>query len=376
MACGCSKRKESSDSRERQYEMPPAKIQSLKTTPTEQCIYCAGKHLAEAWECWHEQGYRQEDLRHIQGALRAIVLHTFSKWSGISKMARDCAVTLQHADFGTFDRQLATLCDLYDEAFAKEEPEVQRRIDMAREDCDIVIPLGPGSAYENMELRFLLRSIEENASGVGRVIVVSTCAPEWLSANVEVLKVPDELGDNKDGNLLKKTIRAIETYGIRNMTWCADDNIFLQPTRLSTIPTIVNNRTRDVFKSKGGRWAARVMSTFDWADGRGVHLDHSLESHCPQTFLGADQLPALMKDVDYVAQPITIMTCFHVLLGTWDGNIYGKEWQQVVKDTYEMPTGAFTPPTKRFVGYGDDGYADGLGSWLRTRFSKKSRYER
>ena len=374
MACGCAKNKDN----DQPIEAPVVqKALAGKTTPTEQCIYCAGKHLAEAWECWHEQGYRQEDLRHIQGALRAVVLHTYKAWGNIAKMARECAVTLQHTDFFTFDRQLETLCTMYDEAFKIAEPETARRIDLAQAVCDIVIPLGDGSTHDNDELKYLLRSIEENARGVGRVIVVSTCAPAWLSPEVEVLKVPDLLGDNKDGNLISKTIKAITEYGIKNLTWCADDNAFLKPTRLSTIPTIINNRTKGDFKAKqGSRWAGRVLNTFSWAEARGVHIDHSLESHAPQTFLGADRLPDLIKSVDYINSPVTIMTCFHILLGTQDGNAYGKEWQQEIKSTYEKPTGAFTAPDKRFLGYADGGYDDGLGAWLASRFPHKSRYER
>lgn len=372
MACGCSHK----ETKEIEAEASPQNMKTVgRTKPTEQCIYCAGKHLAEAWECWHEQGYRNEDLRHIQGALRAMVLHTYQAWPGLAKLARECAVSLQKANFPIVEKQLDSLCKMYDEAFATAEPAVAAKIASAQSVCDIVIPLGSGSAHNNIELRYCLRSIAENAIGLGRVIIVSDCAPSWLSKEVVICEGADVHTENKDSNLIDKTIKAINDCGIINMCWMADDNVILEPTRLSTIPTIVNKRVRADYIG-GGRWRDRVLATLDWADARGVHLDHSLESHAPQTFLACDSLPELARDVDYTAHPVTIMTMFHVLLGTYSGNLFGSVMQDEIKSTYEKPSGMFKAPDKRFAGYNDAGYDDGMGDWLAHRFPTKCRFER
>lgn len=371
MACGCKKGAAA---------LPPSEpVKVMRSeggkSPADQCLYCAGKHLAEAWGCYYEYGYRRDDLRQIQASLRLIVLHTFKAWPALAKAAREAAVILQRGDFTAFEQSLKTLCDLYDGIFAEVEPDVQKRLDDAAAVCDIIIPLGNGSVHQNDELRYLLRSIERNAIGVGRVIVVSDCAPEWLSDEVIVCKCGDPIGDNKDANLITKTIKAIEQLNIENMTWCADDNIFVKPIRLSRIPTIYNRRVKADFLNGGGRWRERVLSTFAWAESKGITLEHCLESHAPQSFLHCGGLPALVKAEDVIAKPVTIMTFFHVLMNTWRGNSAGLVKQDDIKATYEG-IGDFTEPDQTFAGYNDAGLANGLLGWMQKQFNTKSKYER
>lgn len=132
MACGCSKHLKQMEQVEPTTTAPVTATRMGGISPTEQCIYCAGKHLAEAWECWHEYGYRWDDLRHIQGALRAMVLHTYQKWPGLASMARDTATALQHADFALVEQRLEALCKAYDTVFEAEEPEVAAKVEAAR----------------------------------------------------------------------------------------------------------------------------------------------------------------------------------------------------------------------------------------------------
>ena len=371
MTCGCQKKGGSP-----QKEPTTVRLKTEGgTSPTDQCLYCAGKHLCEAWGCYHEYGYRRDDLRQIQSSLRLLVLHTFKSWPQLAKLARDCAVIIQKADFTAFEKRLDELCRLYDDVFAKAEPEVEAKRAAAEAVCDIIIPLGSGSVHGNDELRFLLRSIEENAVGVGRVILATDCAPDWINPEtVLISKSHDSIANNKDANLINKTIKAIEDFGVKSMTWCADDNTFLKPVRLSRIPTLYNHRSRADFEG-GGRWRERVLNTFAWAEAKGVKLEHCLESHAPQTFMNCDRLVELAKAEDIIKTPVTVMTFFHVLLGTWSGNAAGLDKQEDWKDTAEG-LGNFATPTKVFLGYNDAGLSSGLHEWLMRRFNKKSRFEK
>ena len=45
---------------------------------------------------------------------------------------------------------------------------------------DVVIPLGTGSRWQDNELRYCLRSIEKNLSGVNEVVIVGE-KPKWLT---------------------------------------------------------------------------------------------------------------------------------------------------------------------------------------------------
>ena len=127
MACGCRKR-----DGEAATEMAesPAVEQTSKSSivPTTQCIACAQKHADEAWECFHEYGYSRENRRHIRGALRAIVLHTFKEWPQIAKLARKAALEVQEADDAAAEASIDELCGMIDDAFYAVNPDVARRL--------------------------------------------------------------------------------------------------------------------------------------------------------------------------------------------------------------------------------------------------------
>lgn len=54
---------------------------------------------------------------------------------------------------------------------------------------DIVIPLGPGSKWEDNELRYSLRSFEKHLHGIGRVFVIGR-TPDWMTG-VNFISHPD-----------------------------------------------------------------------------------------------------------------------------------------------------------------------------------------
>ena len=82
MACGCGK----SSTR-----IPP----TGRTRPTDQCLFCAQKHIAEAFAAWHEYTYSAENRLWIIGQLRSAVSHTYRDHAAIADRARDLAHTIQ-----------------------------------------------------------------------------------------------------------------------------------------------------------------------------------------------------------------------------------------------------------------------------------------
>lgn len=82
MACGCGK----SSTR-----IPP----TGRTRPTDQCLFCAQKHIAEAFAAWHEYTYSAENRLWIIGQLRAAVSHTYRDHATIADLARDLAHIIQ-----------------------------------------------------------------------------------------------------------------------------------------------------------------------------------------------------------------------------------------------------------------------------------------
>lgn len=242
------------------------------------------------------------------------------------------------------------------------------------ETVDVIIPLSDESKSNNDELRICLRSIEQHALDVGRVIVVTTQPPKWLSSDVSVFRVPDTELHNKDANIINKVLKAIEHYNINgDFAFFSDDQCLLQDLRLKELPPIYNDRSKEVFlqRQQPNRWVKRVINTFEFLESRGVCLDHNYESHTPQRY-NASNLIHVMEGVDYKTLPgFTINTLFMGLCGITDGVRQSK-----VKFTHESNTANIAiNPNYQFCGYNDKGFLSGLREELLTRFSQPSLYE-
>jgi hypothetical protein len=70
----------------------PKAIDSPRTertiVPYEQCIFCAEKHVSDAWDLSRECGYEFPNRQTIIGALGSAERHTMVLWKHIADMAR------------------------------------------------------------------------------------------------------------------------------------------------------------------------------------------------------------------------------------------------------------------------------------------------
>lgn len=249
---------------------------------------------------------------------------------------------------------------------------------------DIIIPLGGESKSNNDELRILLRSIAQNASGVGKVCIVSDKAPAWLSSEVDVLKVGDSHPHNKDANIIIKVLAGIHWLGCERFCFCADDNAFLRPVDLREIPVIKNQRQISSFEPdfKAGEWHGwkkRMYHTLWLADQFGMEEMWAMDCHAPQTFDARKVLEGIGR-VNYRAQPgLCIYTLFRILEGIKDGDKQAA-WKVTVEADApkegEKGKGATAPLDKVFIGYNDGGFLGGLRERLLEMFPEKCRYEK
>lgn len=236
---------------------------------------------------------------------------------------------------------------------------------------DLVIPLGIGSKHGNDELRILLRSVERNVRDIGRVVVVTQAVPDWLQ-NAVVVKCGDPLKHNKDGNLIRKVLTALDKLDIRGK-FClsADDAVFFKEIRLADCPLLFNSRGRDEFDANGKRWHRRMVRTFMFFGLQGCNLNHNYEVHAPQVF-DADLIRKVIPTVDYQSD---IGYCIYTLFRGMCHETGGVE-QSPYKDTIEEENQVDAPLDKLFVGYNDTAFDAGLRERLFGIFSEKSKYER
>lgn len=91
---------------------------------------------------------------------------------------------------------------------------------------DQLYVLGNGSRHNDIELRFSLRSLEQNCKGYGRIFVVGR-KPEWLT-NVDFIPCEDNMGAAHK-NIMKKILLACESDISDWFTLQADDHFYVRP---------------------------------------------------------------------------------------------------------------------------------------------------
>lgn len=100
---------------------------------------------------------------------------------------------------------------------------------------DVIIPLGSGSKWQNNELRYTLRSVQKNLTGVRYVIVVGQL-PDWCR-NVVQINFADNPMWRKDRNIAAK---AFNVTGIESITsrflFMSDDHYLLQQFNAEAFP--------------------------------------------------------------------------------------------------------------------------------------------
>ena len=356
--------------------------------PDEPCTMCAYKHLLLAYAAYNELSYEADNRDYVAGQMRLAVEHLKIEHREFALALRDLSVAVEQARDSSrqvFSLRLLDAVRGARELVHADHADIKARTDAMKDNHadfvpDIIIPLGTGSKIDNEELRMLLRSIEANLSGYGRVFIVTTNPPEWLNTDaVSIVPIADKYTDNKDANLHLKTLETIKRYDIQHFLWCADDNVFMQPVRACDIPILRNHRPRESFDDAGGRWRARVKHTFDWAESIGARLDYNYEVHAPQVF-DARKVLAGMAHVDYVTQPgLTIYTAWRVVSDTWRESLPQGDYKITLeacttesvaelKDSYLQ--------SRMFLGYNDVAVGAGIIARLRQIFPRKSRFEK
>lgn len=242
-------------------------------------------------------------------------------------------------------------------------------------EIDLVYVLGSGSAWQNNELRFSLRSVEKNLSGVRHIYVVGE-DPGFLSDRVRYIYHPDPLHQNADGNMALKILRACREEELsENFLLMNDDFIIARQMEAPRIPWFHKGNFRD---RPDAYWTGHLYRQ------RLHHTYLALKERNLPTLQYDYHAPMLMNKLEFPR----VMASFEFEkgIGYTFRSLYGNlmnlpaipvDGQKVtIYDPYTVSQITRRVGQASFVGYNDAGLNDALKIWLWQQFPRQSRYEK
>lgn len=104
------------------------------------------------------------------------------------------------------------------------------------EKVDILLVLGRGSKHDNMEARYMLRSIEKNGINVGKVFCVGYPA-SFMNPDKVHFVICGDMYSAKHKNILRCIEEAVKTTDISNhFLYTSDDHFYIKPTDFANYP--------------------------------------------------------------------------------------------------------------------------------------------
>ena len=235
---------------------------------------------------------------------------------------------------------------------------------------DIVIPLGSGSRYNNLELRMALRSIACYAVNVNDIYIVTAELPDWVK-NVKTIEKADTYLHNKDANIIEKLLAAAALPELsETFLFWSDDQLALHRFDAAHLPITCNPRQYKDF-NQSTVWHQRMRNTFEYLQQHNIFLSCNFDTHLPMPLEKA-AFTRIMNNAKYSAEPgYCVNTLYCGMLG-----MTGALEQQRIKHTAESrETLTALPQDKLFLGYNDCAMQNGLPELLLDYFPEKCKYE-
>ena len=247
---------------------------------------------------------------------------------------------------------------------------------MEKQGIDVVYVLGTGSRWNNNEIRFSLRAIEKNMSGVRNIIVVGE-RPAFLQ-NVIHLPAKDiyDPAVNADANIITKVLVACNYEGLSNdFLFINDDHIVIKPIAAANVPPLhkgdMTTYAPDYWKLNYWRTRLkRTMETLRAASLPALHFD----CHTPIVF-NKHRFKEVVERFDYKTAPgLTMKSLYGNVVYAESGVLLTDQKRTVFKNfILNELNNRLAPAT--FLSFNDDGLNNSLKWWLIDSFRSKSRYE-
>lgn len=153
---------------------------------------------------------------------------------------------------------------------------------------DVVYVLGTGSVYDNLELKFSLRSIQKHLLNYGRVFIVGEM-PHWCH-NAIHLPYPDKY-KYKQANICTKILRACAEDSISDeFLLCNDDHYLLKDVKAAEFPYYADGSIESEIKKSNGDYKQSLVNTLSALK---LLSTHNFDCHVPIRYK-KDQFANLM----------------------------------------------------------------------------------
>ena len=203
----------------------------------------------------------------------------------------------------------------------------------------ILIPLGTGSDWQNNELRYCLRSIEQNLKGSYEIEIYGD-APEWIT-NVTVVKteryypewLKEENAKNKIGLDYENffdTLNKVKTFSEANegnFLYMYDDVLVIKEINIEDIKNIPNEVHLPIHYHirKHDKHGKTINAAIDILRKHCTSVIYNYETHLPR-FYNCYKLQQLINIYDFTQMvfPYSLATLYfnlHPEESEWDINI-------------------------------------------------------
>lgn len=249
---------------------------------------------------------------------------------------------------------------------------------------DLVIPIGKGAIW-NEELKYILRSWDKNFENLGKVFLIGEKVwiekkYPWLK-DVIIVNCNDPYHRNKDANIIRKVIRAIDTKRLSDpFIRTSDDQYVLK--KIENCNPVYSHDLKDKSikwwnrRIIDSRWKSRLKNTFKTLQRRRI-TTFNYDVHFPlevrHDFKAIITKYYYISSAGYVINTLYFNNALsrHKKMGNIRGFI-GKpmEEAEIRKEMKDMTYLAYSNKDK------DHALNDELRKIIKNKFRVKSRFEK
>jgi len=239
---------------------------------------------------------------------------------------------------------------------------------------DLVYILGAGSKWSNNEIRYSLRSVEQNLRGYRDIWIVGE-RPDFVT-NVHHLQFPDSYKEAKDANIVNKVLRACcEDQVSENFLIMHDDYVILNPIDTDFFKhPFVNEKFTEETKKQFSGWFQQMEKTKTVLKERGLNtIDYNL--HAPKLVNKKKFLQTMLSYAYAEGKGLLPYTLYYNTIKVRNHVTNSSQYFFGVNENVTSTT--LNDFSKTHVGlyFNDHGVTEDLKSFLTKKFPVPSRYE-